>query len=147
MVMDQVEYFFRVAAFASSMLLPSALISELSYSKNTGFSGELRFKSSSDAEAMRSSFTGSGGTSVGSATGSGGAGGRAAATGGAGLFGGGAGRAMGGFLPPHAAASDTSTITTKRALLLALRIICSLSSGSGRTLQTNRLNDHFDQSG
>ena len=52
------------------------MISLLSYSKNSGFNGELRLMSSSDADAIASSLTGSGGTMVGSATGSGGAGGR-----------------------------------------------------------------------
>src|SRR6476469_2643601 len=51
-------------------------MSPLSYSKNTGFSGELRFKSSSDAVAIASSRSGSGGTVVGSGAGAGGAGGR-----------------------------------------------------------------------
>jgi hypothetical protein len=73
------------------------------------------FKSSSDAEEIASSGTGSGGTMVGSATGSGGAGGRDGAVGFAG-GGGGAGRATGGFLPPQAtaAARDTTPIQTVR---------------------------------
>src|SRR5205807_7522937 len=61
----------------------------------------LRLRSSSDAEAMRSSRAGSGGTTVGSATGSGGAGGRC--PGAAGVGGGGIGRVTGDvFLPQPA---------------------------------------------
>src|SRR5712691_7964672 len=110
----QLVYFFNAEAFAFRTAWPSALTSLLSSSKNTGLSGELRLRSSSEADAMVSSLTGSGGTTMGSATGSGGAGGRAAE--GAAAFavvgGGGAGRATGAFLPPHAAATSATKIST-----------------------------------
>src|SRR5206468_9677003 len=77
-VTAQVEYFFNVAALSSSARCASDDRSLLSKSKKTGLSGELRFRSSSDADEIASSRTGSGGTTVGSATGSGGAGGREA---------------------------------------------------------------------
>src|SRR5580692_2415284 len=110
--MVQLGYFFRTAALASRTPGASPAISLLSYSKNTGLSGELRLMSSSVADAMRSSRSGSGGTMVGSATGSGGAGGRAADDGveGAGA-GGGIARATGGFFLPHA---ETATVNTTR---------------------------------
>src|SRR4051812_25705314 len=95
-VTDQLGYFFSSAALASSAFCEAALRSLLSSSKYTGISGEFLFKSSSDADEIASSRTGSGGTTVGSLTGSGGAGGRVglvdAVTGG----GGGIGRATGG---------------------------------------------------
>src|SRR5579862_6864865 len=94
MVTVQVGYFFKMAAFALSTAWPSALMSLLSRSKKTGFIGELRFRSSSDADEIGSSWTGSGGTTAGSATGSGGAGGRVAGVVDAG--GGGVGRTTGG---------------------------------------------------
>src|SRR5262245_46223060 len=113
MVTAQLGYFFNVAAFSSRVFCASALRSLLSYSKNTGFSGELRLRSSSEAEAIASSRTGSGGTTVGSATGSGGAGGRElplvdVVPGG----GGGIGRATGGVFLPHAATLMTMSSRT-----------------------------------
>src|SRR5436190_8292621 len=100
-VTAQLGYFLSTDALASSAAWPFASTSALSYSKKTGWSGELRFRSSSDAEAMRSSRAGSGGTTVGSAAGSGGAGGRCAGAVVAG--GGGIGRATGGVFLPHPA--------------------------------------------
>src|SRR3954454_6202568 len=76
MVTAQVPYRFNSAALASSARWPSGLKSLLSNSKNTGFNGEFRFRSSSDAEEIASFGTGSGGTLVGSTAGFGGAGGR-----------------------------------------------------------------------
>src|ERR671936_2117841 len=90
----QVEYFFRIAASASSTPCSARSISALSNSKKAGLSGEFRFRSSSDALAIVSSRIGSGGTTGGSATGSRGAGGRVVVVGGGG--GGGVGRAAGG---------------------------------------------------
>ncbi len=65
---------FNTAALACSTCWPSALTSALSTSKNSGRSGESRFRSSSDREPMVSS-TGIGGTGTGSETGCGGSGG------------------------------------------------------------------------
>src|SRR2546427_446134 len=79
------------------------LRSLLSRSKYTGFSGEFLFRSSSEADEIASSRTGSGGTTVGSATGSGGVGRREGAVV-AVVVGGGAGRATGGAFLWHAAA-------------------------------------------
>src|SRR5580704_6350021 len=115
--MVQLGYFFRTAALASRTPGASPAISLLSYSKNTGLSGELRLMSSSEADAMRSSRSGSGGTMVGSATGSGGAGGRPPVDGdeGGAAPGGGIARATGGFLPPHAEATTVNTTRTASA--------------------------------
>src|SRR5262249_3754832 len=100
MVMVHVASFFRIAAFSSSVFWPAAPRSLLSSSKNTGLSGDVLFRSSSDADEIASSRTGSGGTIVGSLTGSGGAGGRAGVAGADG-GGGGIGRATRrGFFPP-----------------------------------------------
>ena len=88
---------------------PPGSISLLSSSKKTGFSGELRLRSSSDADAIASSRTGSGGTdrrlarparAAPAARG----GGVAAALAGGG--GGGVGRATGGCFLPHARDGD-----------------------------------------
>src|SRR5262249_53590633 len=115
-VIAHAPYFFSVAAFVSSAVLPSSVISLLSYSKNTGFSGELRFRSSSELDAMASSRSGSGGTSVGSRTGSGGPGTREAEAGGAEDGGGGGGiLATGGFLAPQAAAVISTMTRAPRA--------------------------------
>src|SRR5580765_3319454 len=119
-------------AFASSTALAAGSISALSRAKNTGRSGELRLSSSSVADAIASSRTGSGGTVVGSTDGRGGAGGRAGvgaggvalATGG----GGGSGRATGGFLPPHPRATTVAAISTNSAGF-AIDIVCSILSG------------------
>src|SRR5216684_319368 len=113
------------AAFSSSADLAALLISELSNSKNAGFSGELRFRSSSDVDEMASSRTGSGGTTMGSETGTGGAGGRGdTAASVPESVGGGAGRAIGGFLPPHAATATVNASTPTQAhLTISRRII------------------------
>src|SRR6185436_20824198 len=100
-----------MAAFSSSAAFPASVMSLMSYSKNTGLSGEFLLRSSSVADEIVSARTGSGGTMVGSRTGSGGAGGldpEASATSGGG---GGIGRATGGFFPPQAAASIANTAT------------------------------------
>src|SRR5262245_46124828 len=75
-VTAQLPYFLSSEAFSFSVCWASVDSSSLSYSKKTGLSGEFLFRSSSDAAAMASSRTGSGGTEVGSATGGGGGGGR-----------------------------------------------------------------------
>src|SRR5262245_18668160 len=102
MLTAQLLYRLRSAAVSSSVRCPSRVRSLLSSSKKTGFSGELRFKSSSDADAIASLGTGSGGTIVGSRTGVGGAGGRFAVVGSVVVGGGGVGRATGGAFLPHA---------------------------------------------
>src|SRR5262245_59425742 len=110
----QLEYFFMSAAASSSVLCPSRLKSALSSSKNTGFNGELRLRSSSDAAEILPVGTGTAGTLRGGATGSGGAGGRLgsppppAAVGG----GGGIGRATGGVFLPQATAATTHATAT-----------------------------------
>src|SRR5439155_23880121 len=103
---------FNVAALSSSARCASDDRSLLSKSKKTGLSGELRFRSSSDADEIASSRTGSGGTTVGSATGSGGAGGREAGVVVLGGAGGGIGRAIGVCFLAHAATLKTMSITT-----------------------------------
>src|SRR5262249_58219764 len=73
----------------------------------TGFNGEVRLRSSSDADETDSSrTTGSGGTMVASRTGSGGAGRGvvSVATGGGGAD----GLAIGAFFLPHAVAASTT---------------------------------------
>ncbi len=149
---------FSTAAFSSSTAWASGDTSLLSSSKKTGFSGELRFRSSSDAEAMPSSRTGSGGTTVGSATGTGGAGGREPAVvvpaGGVGRV----GRATGGCLLPQAAARTTVNRTGTKAAFAdrasSHRVLHisfdSRLQASGRQLQTSDSSPqpgHFDQSG
>src|SRR5437899_1435664 len=104
MVTVQLGYRFRTVAFSVNAVCAGVSSSALSRAKNTGLSGELRLRSSSDADEMESLGTGSGGTTVGSATGSGGAGGRAAAVDAAAGGGGGAGLVRGGVFFPHAAA-------------------------------------------
>src|SRR5437763_10932717 len=96
MVTVQVGYFLRIAAFALSTAWLSALMSLWSSSKNTGFKSGLRLSSSSDAPAIGSSRIGSGGTTSGSLTGSGGAGGRAPLVAGP-VVGGGIGLVTGGL--------------------------------------------------
>src|SRR6266487_2131354 len=91
-VTAQFVYLFSSPAFSSSVFCATGLNSSLSYSKKTGLSGEFLFRSSSDADVIASSRTGSGGTTVGSFTGSGGDGGRAAVVE---VEGGGAGRRTG----------------------------------------------------
>src|SRR4029453_19103343 len=111
--MVQLEYFFRASALAARIPLPSLVISLLSYKKNTGLIGELRLRSSSEADAILSSRTGSGGRTVGSGTGSGAAGGGAAAAAAPGpVGGGGAARATGGVFLPHAATPAARTTRT-----------------------------------
>src|SRR5207253_5591987 len=103
--------------------------------KNTGASGEFLFRSSSEADEMASSRTGSGGTIVGSLTGSGGAGGRPGAAGAA-DGGGGAGRATGGVFLPHAAVitlANAINSTTRRTLIVASPI-----AGAHRESSTGR---------
>src|SRR3954453_9126992 len=112
MVTVQAGYCFSTPALSLSARCASDVRSLLSYSKNAGLSGEFLFRSSSDADEIRSWRTGSGGTIVGSATGSGGAGGRdadpdPAVAGG----GGGTGLATGGFLPPQALTISTQSIS------------------------------------
>src|SRR5260370_21901593 len=107
-VMVQLAYFFNSAAFALSVVCPCALTSLLSSSKNSGCSGELRLMSSSEAERMASSFTGSGGTIDGSATGSGGAGGRVVELPPVAEGGGGTGRTFGAVVLLHAPADRVS---------------------------------------
>src|SRR5438128_10811756 len=120
----QLEYFFRTAASASSTAWPAALTSALSNSKNNGLSGELRFRSSSEADAMASSRAGSGGTTVGSATGCGGAGGRVPGAVDV-VGGGGCGRAIGGFALWQATKSGgVSRIRTESAASKAALRVC-----------------------
>src|SRR5262249_11728674 len=99
-------------------------------SKKTGFSGEFLFRSSSEADEIASSRTGSGGTIVGSATGSGGAGGRedVPAEDVAGC--GGAGRATGGGFFPHAvnAQATAHTITSCRTLIIESLPGCTVAN-------------------
>src|SRR5580693_8745975 len=121
MVITQDVFRFSVAASSSSAARAATVRSLLSYSKNAGLSGELRLRSSSAADEMASALTGSCGTTVGSATGSGGAGGRAAVDGAdaAATGGGGMGRATGGLLPPQAASPAHVTIGTRKNATLA----------------------------
>src|SRR5688500_13978909 len=74
--------------------------------------GELRFRSSSEADEIASSLTGSAGTIVGSATGSGGVGGCVAVVedGGGGE---GVGRAPGGRCAPQAIANSVRRVSTR----------------------------------
>src|SRR3954469_21471011 len=131
MVTVQVGYCFSRPASPLSARCASLVSSLLSNSKNAGFIGELRFRSSRDAEVIRSSRIGSGGTTVGSATGSGGAGGRPDASLATGGGGGGEGRATGGFLPPHAASISEHAINAATAPLKPTRRIGLLSSECG----------------
>src|SRR5262245_1696037 len=125
-----------MVAFSSSTDFAGGPISSQSSSKITGFNGELRFKSSSDADEIRSSRTGSGGTMVGSLTGSGGAGGRVLAA----VFGGGGGAALttGGCFLPHPAATIAARATMNVVLATAVRII---------THSITCKPDYLDQSG
>src|SRR5579872_4775946 len=128
MVTVQVGYCLSSWASSVSARWASWVSSLLSYSKNAGFRGELRLRSSSDAEVIRSSRTGSGGTMVGSATGSGGAGGLAPgapepAAGG----GGGAGRATGGFLARQAPITTVHSTSATTAPFVLTRLIGSVS--------------------
>src|SRR5204862_3173899 len=88
-------------------------------------SGELLFRSSSDAAEIASSLTGSGGTMIGSTTGSGGAGGRDGAAVFAGGTGGGIGRAIGGFLAPQATAAVNDRSAINICIGLAALIVDS----------------------
>src|SRR5438552_16993642 len=131
MVTVQLGYRFRTVAFSVNAVCAGVSSSALSRAKNAGLSGELRLRSSSEADEMESLGTGSGGTTVGSATGSGGAGGRVAAAD-AVVTGGGAGRATGGvFLPQPTAVSPTT-----RRIGAADRIVIVKTPSS-----------YFDQSG
>src|SRR5262245_50775840 len=89
------------------MRWPSADRSLLSRSKKTGLSGELRFRSSSEADETDSSRTGSGGTIAASRTASGGAVGRAPVSFPADGGGGAVGLAIGGFFLQSAAVITT----------------------------------------
>src|SRR3954453_21671893 len=111
MVTVQAGYCFSTPALSLSARCASDVSSLLSYSKNAGLSGEVLFRSSSDADEIRSSRTGSGGTMVGSAPGSGGAGGREAVLDEEGGGGGGTGLATGGFFPPQALMISTLSIS------------------------------------
>src|SRR3954467_7939747 len=126
-VTAQLVYRFSSAAFSSSVFWFAALRSLLSSSKYTGFSGEFLFKSSSDADEIASSRTGSGGTATGSRTGSGGDGGRAGAVPGALAGGGGMGRARGGIFLWHAArvisATSASAVAVSRAGFIGTPVI------------------------
>src|SRR5215467_14595470 len=73
-VTAQLLYRFSTPALSSRTFLPSGVISLLSSSKNTGFRGEFRFRSSSEADEIASLVTGSGGTGIGSSAGRGGVG-------------------------------------------------------------------------
>src|SRR5262249_38367490 len=94
-VTAQLAYFFSMAALSFSACCPADVSSSLSYSKKTGLSGEFLFRSSSDADPMLSSRTGSGGTFAGNRSGSGGRGGGGAEEVGMGAVDG--GRATGGL--------------------------------------------------
>src|SRR5262245_3839280 len=80
MVTVQALYLRKTVAFWSSAAWPSVEISALSSSKYTGFSGDVRFSSSSEAVETGSLVTGSGGTMAASFSGSAGVDGRAAPT-------------------------------------------------------------------
>src|SRR5881296_2571252 len=114
----QVPYFLSRVAFSFSVCCASGDSSSLSNSKNTGLSGEFLFRSSSEAVAIASSRTGSGGTIVGSEIGGGGDGGR-----GAGVVvpvAVGAGRTTGGGFLWHATppTSDATAITKTVRLIV-----------------------------
>ena len=64
--------FLQHAGVLLQVRLAARLSSELSSSKNTGFSGESRLRSSSDFEPTASSGSGSAARAIGSSTGSGG---------------------------------------------------------------------------
>src|SRR4029453_16141194 len=89
----------------------------LSYSKKTGLSGEFLFKSSSEADAIASSRTGSGGTMGGAGAGGGGRGGAGAVE--EGIDAGVAGRATGALFLWHAA----EVITASANIPTAIRLI------------------------
>src|SRR5438067_5652193 len=140
-VMVQVPYFFSSPASWSSALCAAGLRSLLSSSKNTGWSGEFRFKSSSDADEIASSRTGSGGTMAGSVTGSGGAGGRPGVEGAVVAGGGGVGRATGGVFLPHAAAitlANASHSTIRRTVIVASPIAGARRASTGRASRSPR---------
>src|SRR5262249_49422436 len=118
---------FSVAAFSSSARWPSRLKSLLSSSKNTGFSGELRFKSSRDAEEIASVGTGSAGTRIGSSTGCGGAGGLPPGSPVFVVGGGGVGRATGGFFFPHAAVVSTHATATAISVRFIVAVLSVLT--------------------
>src|SRR5262245_10453003 len=123
MVIVHVACCLRTAALPSRTCWPSADRSLLSRSKKTGLSGELRFKSSSDADETASSRTGSGGTIAASRTASGGAVGLAGAVladGGGGTV----GLAIGGFFLQSAAVTTTviSSATTQMPFGIIRRI-------------------------
>src|SRR6185295_19349473 len=98
------------------------------YSKKTGLNGELRLRSSSDADAIASSRTGSGGTIVGSATGSGGAGGREPVVELAPGGGGGSGRATGAGFLPHAATLITRSSSSAAPLVRVIVVSTILTN-------------------
>src|SRR5262249_61673899 len=103
--------------------------------KNPGFDGEVWLGASREAEEIASSRPGSGGTMVGSFTGSGGAGGRAGVAGAAVEVGGGAGRATGGVFFPHAMVPTqiaAHTITPSRRFIACSPLACSPNGRSIR---------------
>src|SRR5687768_5989878 len=111
-----------IAALSCNTRCPSALTSALSSKKNSGFSGESRFRSSSDLPAIESSDTGSGGTGIGSLTGCGGGGGPVGPP--VAVGGGGIGRATAGCFFAHALI--VNVISTARTINLSCLMRTSL---------------------
>src|SRR5687768_425929 len=95
MVTIQFGYFFSTSAFSTAVARPTSSSSALSTAKNTGFSGELRLRSSSVRFEMPSSASGCGGTGNASSIRVGGAAGGAVVTAGGAAMGGGAGASTG----------------------------------------------------
>src|SRR5688572_22081121 len=126
MVICHAGYFFKIAAFSWSTLWPLESTSDWSRPKNNGFSGESRFRSSSERPAIESSATGSGGTTTGSLTGCGGGGGLLSVvvvkSGGGGI-----GRATGAAFFAHALIVIVSS-TAITVHFFASRLISTLES-------------------
>ena len=127
MVIVQVAYRLSTTAFSSSTDRAGGPISSLSSSKNTGL-GRVAVQVVERRRRNASSRTGSGGTMVGSFTGSGGAGTRVPE---AGVTGGGGGicRATGGCFLPQPAATIATRPRMSTALGTAVRIIMHSIAG------------------
>src|SRR5688572_28810766 len=136
MVTTQLEYFFSTSAFSAAVARPASSSSALSTPKNTGFSGELRLRSSSVRLEIPSSASGCCGTGSASSTRcGGGAGGGVVIDGGAPTDGGGAGARIGGWRRLQADTATSRTITATVSLnVVRMRLIirpvgCLIVSG------------------
>src|SRR5688572_29749580 len=136
MVTTQLEYFFSTSAFSAAVARPASSSSALSTPKNTGFSGELRLRSSRVRLEIPSSASGCCGTGSASSTRcGGGAGGGVVIAGGAATDGGGAGARTGGWRRLQADTATSRTITTTVSLnVMRMRLLirpvgCLIVSG------------------